>query len=168
MKYTHNQWSVSSNYKDTNQESKTISVPDLAFATDFKKSSDEPNEASITNITGDEITSSEHIRFGATPVKNIYSGTNTDVTAMHNQKSGMQVLVEISENYTATHAVTGQEVELPCKGRIVLRFPTASCVTEEMINDLLIRTISSALATGQTDAKRLVQIARGALLPDGL
>lgn len=168
MKYTHNQWSVSSNYKDTNQESKTINVPDLTFATDFKKSSDEPTEASITNITGDAITSSEHIRFGAAPVKNIYSGTNTDATAMHTQKGGMQVLVELSENYTATHAVTGQEVELPCKGRIVLRFPTASCVTEEMIQDLLIRTISSALATGQSDAKRLVQIARGALLPDGL
>lgn len=168
MKYTQNQWSVSSNIKDTNQESKTISVPDLSFATDYKKSMDEPTEASITNVTGDSIVSSENIRFGSTVVKNIYNGTNTDITAMHSHKGGVQVMVELSETYYATHEVTGQEVELPCKGRLVLRFPTASCVTEAMVEDLLKRTISSALGTGQTDAKRLVQIARGALLPDGL
>lgn len=168
MEYTQHNWTVSSNYNDTIQTSKNIAVPDLDYAKDFKKSSDEPNEASITNITGDSIVSSEHIRIGSTPVKNIYSGTTTDLSSMHNHKGGVQVMVELSETYTAANGVTGQEIDLPCKGRIVLRFPTASCVTEELVQDLLIRTIASALATKGTDASRLVQIARGALLPDGL
>lgn len=168
MEYTQHNWTVSSNVKDTIQASKNIAVPDLDFVNDFKKSVDEPNEAVITNTTGDTIVSSEHVRFGSTPVKNIYSGGTTDVSAMHQSKAGVQVMVEINENYTATNSVTGQEVDLPCKGRIVLRFPTANCVNEQLVQDLLSRTIAAALATGETDAGRLVQIARGALLPDGL
>lgn len=168
MEYTQHNWTVSSNVTDTIQTSKNIAVPDLDFANDYKKSLDEPNEAAITNTTGATITSPEHIRFGSTPVKNIYNGVTTDVTAMHQTKSGVQVMVEISKNYSAVNKTTGQEVDLPCKGRIVLRFPTASCVSEELVKDLLSRTIASALATGGTDAGRLVEIARGALLPDGL
>lgn len=168
MEYTQHNWTVSSNTTDTIQSSKSVAVPDLDYANDFKKSLDEPNEAAITNTTGDTITSSEHIRFGSTPVKNIYNGVTTDVTAMHQTKAGVQVMVELSKNYTAVNSTTGQEVDLPCKGRIVLRFPTASCVSEELVKDLVSRTIASALATGKTDAGRLVEIARGALLPDGL
>lgn len=168
MKYTTSNWTVSSLYNDTIQASKNIAVPDLDYAKDYKKSLDEPTEAAITNITGAEISSPEHIRIGATPVNNVYSGTGTELAAMSPSKKGVQTLVEINETYRATNTVTGEEIDLPCKGRIVLRFPTHSSVTEDMISDLLMRTISASFATGQTNAKRQVQIARGSLLPDGL
>lgn len=168
MNYTQHNWTVSSNTTDTLLTPKNISVPDLSYSKDYKKSMDEPQEAVITNTTGDTIVSAETVRFGCSPVKNIYTGTKVDITEMHTQKSGVQVMVELNETYTGTNTVSGQEIALPCKGRIVLRFPTASCVTDAMIADLLVRTIASAYGTGSTNASRIVQIARGALLPDGL
>lgn len=168
MKYTTHNWTVSSLYTDTIQVAKNLPLPDLDYVHDFKKSSDEPTEASITNITGEAITSMEHIRIGSSPVNNVYAGTGVDFANMPSQKTGVQTMVEVSEIYSAVNSVTGEEILLPCKGRVVLRFPTVACVTETMVQDLLSRTVAAALNTGAVDAKRQVQIARGALLPDGL
>lgn len=166
--YTIGNWTVSSLYKDTLTTAKTISVVDLSYATDFKKASDEPDEAIITNVTGSELTSPENIRFGVSQVTNVYSGTNTDATSQFPSKKGVQVLVEISENYRAINKVTGVEVDLPCKGRLVLRVPNNSAVTPDLIGDLLMRTIAAAFATGKTTSSRVVSLVRGSLLPDGM
>lgn len=166
--YTQNHWTVSALYKDTIQTAKSVSVPDMDFVHDFKKKVDEPSEAIITNVSGSEISTMETVRYGVSNVNNVYQGTNTELAAQAPTKKGVQILVELTENYRATHATTGEEIDLPCKGRIVLRFPTHACVTEEMVQDLLSRTISSALASGKTDASRLVEVARGSLLPDGI
>lgn len=101
-------------------------------------------------------------------VRNVYSGTNVDIACMPAMKKGVQTLVEINEVYRATNSVTGQEIDLPCKGRIVLRFPTHSCVTDALVKDLLYRTIAASLNKGSVDATRQVEVARGSLLPDGI
>jgi hypothetical protein len=168
MKYTNHNWSVESLYTDSIATPKTISIPDLNYPTDFKKSSDEPSEAVITNITGKDISPMENIRFGSTVVNNIYSGTKTDVSSMAPNKQGVQILVELSETFRATNTVTGTEIDLPCKGRVVLKFPTHSCVTEAMVQELLLRTIAASFAKGSNTSSRVVEIARGSLLPNGL
>lgn len=168
MKYTKDNWTVSSLTETSQEQAKQISVPDLKFKENFVKASDEPNEAVIANITGPEIGSAENIRFGASVVNNIYASTSTDLSQMPSNKKGVQTLVEISTTYRGTNTVTGQEIDLPCKGRIVLRFPTNSCVTEELIKDLLTRTIASSFSETLTDASRQLELARGSMLPDGM
>lgn len=168
MNYTNNHWLVSGKYTDTVQQSKSLAVPDLSYATDYRKISDEPNEAVISNTTGSNITTMETIRYGASVVNNVYASTDVDASNVAPYKKGVQTLVEVKEIYTATHETSGAEIQLPCTGRIVLRFPTHSCVTEELVKDLLVRTVAAALNTGATDAKRQVELARGSLLPDGL
>lgn len=166
--YTIGNWTVSSLYKDTLTAPKNISVVNLSYATDFKKSSDEPEEAIITNITGSELTSPESLRYGVSQVANVYTGTRTDATTQFPSKKGVQILVELNENYRAVNSVTGLEVDLPCKGRIVLRVPNNSAVTADLIGDLLQRTIAAAFATNLSTSSRVVGLVRGSLLPDGL
>lgn len=166
--YTIGNWTVSSLYKDTVTAAKSISVADLSYATDYTKVSDEPDEAVVRNITGTELTSPESLRFGVSPVTNVYNGTNTDAASQFPSKKGTQILVEISENYRAINKVTGDEVDLPCKGRIVLRVPNNSAVSADLVTDLLTRTIAAAFATGKVTSSRAVELIRGSLLPDGL
>ena len=168
MNYTQANWTVESLYNDTTAQTKNVIVPTLDYPVDYHKTQDEPTEAIITNVTGDEITSMETIRYGTSVVNNVYAGTNIDVASMPSMKKGVQTLVEINEVYRATNSVTGQEIDLPCKGRIVLRFPTHSCVTDALVKDLLSRTIAASLNKGTVDASRQVEIARGSLLPDGI
>lgn len=166
--YTIGNWTVSALYKDTVTAEKSISIADLSYASDYTKVSDEPEEAVIRNITGLELTSPESLRFGVSAVTNVYNGTNTDAASQFPSKKGTQVLVEISENYRAVNKVTGDEIDLPCKGRIVLRVPNNSAVTADLIRDLLTRTIAAAFATGKSNPSRIVELIRGSLLPDGL
>lgn len=168
MNYTQANWTVKSLYTDSTSTAKTMSLPDLTYSSDYAKSADEPNEAIITNTTGGEISPMESIRYGTSVVQNVYSGTNIDIACMPSMKKGVQTLVEINEIYRATNSVTGQEIDLPCKGRIVLRFPTHSCVTADLVKDLLYRTIAASLNKGSVDATRQVEVARGSLMPDGI
>lgn len=164
--YTSGNWSVSSKYTDTTSTKKNVAVYDLTYASDFAKTMDEPEEARLANTTSQDITSPEVIRFCRSNVKDVYSTTDIDVAAQAPVKRGVQVMCEIHENFKATNSVTGQEIELPCVGRVVLRFPSFSCVNDTLVNDLLIRTVASALDTGKVDSSRMMEMARGSLLPN--
>jgi len=166
--YTSGDWTVSSLYTDTISASKNVAVPDLSYGTDFARTLDEPTEARIANTTASEISAVETIRYGRSDVENIYAGTKVDASSQFPYKRGTQVLVEINETYRATNSKTGAVVDLPVKGRLVLRFPTAPIVAEAMITDAMHRTIAAALDKSGTDAARLIECARGALLPAGI
>lgn len=166
INYTVGDWTVSDNVTDTLTVAKNISVPDLDYAIDYKKVVDEPSEAKIANITGPDLLSHEDIRFARSDVANIYSGVSIDSALVLPQKKGIQVMCELSNTYRAVNSVTGNEYDLPCKGRVVLRFPAFTCVTSDLVKDLLIRTISAAFDTGSTNATRIMELARGSMLPD--
>lgn len=168
MNYTKDNWTVSSLIDTSQIASKNIAIPDIDFATDYVKSSDEPMEAIIANTTGAEIGSAESIRYGSSIVNNIYTAAGVDASQTPANKKGVQTLVEVSTTYRATNTVTGQEIEIPCKGRIVLRFPTNSCVTDALVTDLLTRTIAASFCKGSTGVERQLELARGSVLPDGL
>lgn len=166
--YTLGNWTVSDDYSDTVTATKSLAIPDLDFKHDFSKKEDEPTSASIVNTTSAGLNPSETVKFGYSTVANIYTNTDVDAAAYAPSKRGVQVMAEISENYKAVNSVTGDEVILPCKGRVVLRFPSMSCVNETLIKDLLYRSISASLSTGSTDATRIIELAKGSLLPSGL
>lgn len=164
--YTTGDWTVSDLVTDTISTPKNISVPDLKFSTDFTKVLDTADEAKIANVTGTDLLSHESIRFARSEVANIYAGSNSDSAMIMPMKKGIQVMCELSNTYRATNSVTGNEYDLPCKARLVLRVPANTCVTEALVTDLLIRTIASAFGTGSVNADRLMDIVMGALLPN--
>lgn len=168
VNYTSGNWTVSSNYIDTVAAKKSLSLPDLSYKTDFAKKEDEPDTASINNTTAPGLLVSESVKFGYSTVANIYANTDVDAVSCSPSKRGVQVMAEITENYKAVNSVTGDEIVLPCKGRVVLRFPSMSCISSELVADLFVRSVASALNTGLTDASRIIELAKGSLLPTGL
>lgn len=168
MNYTNGNWTVSSQYVDTVTTKKNLAITDLSYDKDYAKTMDEPAEARVTNVTASGLQTADYIRFGRSDVKDIYSSAAVDLPAQIPVKKGVQLLVELHETYTATNSVTGQEAELPCVGRVVLRFPSSAPVTEVLVADLIQRTVASCFATGETGAGRLIEMARGSLLPSGL
>lgn len=168
LNYTSGNWTVSDDYTDTVTATKSLVIPDLDFKIDYSKKEDEPASASIVNTTSSGLNPSETVKFGYSSVANIYTNTDVDAASYAPSKRGVQVMAEITENYKAVNSVTGDEVILPCKGRVVLRFPSMSCVSTQLIHDLFVRSVSAALNTGLTDATRIVEMAKGSLLPSGL
>lgn len=166
--YVTGNWTVSDQYTDSVAVPKNISVPDLSFAIDFKKTLDEPDNAVINNITGSDLSSHETIRFAKSAVTNIYQNIDLiDAGSVAPVKRGVQVMVELTTVYHIANSVTGDEYDLPTKGRVVLRLPSMACVTDQLVTDLLNRTVSAAFNTGETSSARIVELARGSLLPDG-
>lgn len=168
MNYTLGDWSVASQYKDTITTSKALNLPDLDYDSDYSRVNSKESEAKIANTTSALIQSPETIRFAFTDVTNIYANTEVDPIFMAPSKRGVQVMSELAEIYTATSDKTGATVQLPCKGRIVLRFPSNGVVTADLVNDLLTRVIATAFNTGQVSAARVMELARGSLLPSGM
>lgn len=163
--YTSGNWTVSDLVNDTIAAPKNISVPDLKYSTDFTKVQDTSEEARIANVTGPDLLSHESVRYARSEVANVYAGTNSDTAMTLPMKKGVQVMSEIRNTYRATNSVTGLEYDLPCVGRIVLRFPATTCVTSTLVTDLLVRTIASAFDTGAVTASRIMDMAMGDLLP---
>lgn len=163
--YTIGDWTVSDMITDAVATPKNISVPDLSYAVDYKKILDEATEGKIANITGPDLMSHEDVRYARSDVNNVYAGVSMDTALMLPQKKGVQVMCELTNTYRAVNAKTGNEYDLPCKGRIVLRFPAFTCVTDDLIKDLLVRTIATAFDTGLTSVSRVTDMAMGSLLP---
>lgn len=177
VNYTSGNWTVTSQYTDTLASSpKNISVPDLDWNVDYVLTSDEPMEADIANITGSDLTSHEKVRFAKSTVGNVYTGTDIATANQLPSKKGVQVMAEVNAEYKCVNSVSGEEYQLPCKGRVVLRFPSHVAVTNALVKDVLVRAIASAFATkgsssatgAGVDESRIVSMARGALVPEGL
>lgn len=169
--YTLGNWTVSSLYQDTVAVKRGTYVTELDFGKDFAKASDDSTEASIKNVTAEGVTSPESIRFGSTPVKNIYAGTSVELASQLPSKAGVQALIEISETYRAVNSVSGQEIDIPCKARLVLRVPTSQPVKSAIVSDLIQRVFGACYSPGEhayDDLDRLNDVLKGALLPEGV
>lgn len=163
--YTTGDWTVSKQHIDTLTTKKNIAVPDLSYATDYIIVTDEPNEAVIASKTGSDLVSHETIRFARSEVANVYQGVVTDSAMMLPYKKGVQVMSEVQTSYKAVNGTSKAEYDIPLKGRIVLRLPTFSAVTDEMVTDFIIRVIASVFSTSKTDVSRITELVRGKLKP---
>lgn len=161
--YTSGDWTVSDQYTDAVATPKNISVPDLSYSADYVCTKDEAQEAIFVNTTSTDVRSHESIRFAASRVSNVYQGI--EVASQAPTKQGQQVMAEVIILYKAVNSVTGEEYEIPFKGRIVLRVPTQSYVTADLVQDGLNRTISAIFATGGVDETRAVNMIKGILKP---
>lgn len=166
MNYTIGNWTVASLTTDTISTAKSLSLTDLDYTSDYSVSKDGTEEAILTNITGASLVSPEALRFGKTPIVDVYSGTDIPSISRLPAKGGVRTLCEVKFNLQAVNSVSGQEVLLPFKGWICLQLPTASVVTSAAVLYALKRTISSAFATGGVTEAMEVAIARGDYIPE--
>lgn len=162
--YTNGNFTISDKITDTLAATpKNISVPDLDFSNDFDLVSGNNNTAVYQNITGAGIQAPECIKYAVTDIADCYANLNGLV--LPNSKAAstkaVQVMVEVTALYKAENSVSGEVLDIPLKGRLVLRIPTLDIVEQSMIEDFVGRVISAAYATGGTNSDRIVSIARG-------
>lgn len=165
MLYTTGNWTVKNLTTDTVPTEKNIPVADLSFASDYKRTKDEPKDAEMVNITSPCVISPEKVVYGRSIVKNVYADSGIDSANQFAQKEGIQVLAKVSFNLQATNGVSGQEVLMPMTSYVVLRTPSAPIITGEAVEYALKRAIANCFATGSNDESRIVDLVKGALLP---
>lgn len=163
--YTNGNYTISDKVTDTIATKKDISVVDLDWANDFDLVQSNNNTAVYQNITGAGIQPPECVKFAVTDIADCYANLNGLVLPNNKAAStkAVQVMVEVTALYKAENSVSGEVIDLPLKGRVVLRIPTLDIIEQSLIEDFVERVISAAYATGGTNTDRIVSIARGSV-----
>lgn len=165
MSYTVGNWTVAPMTVDTISTPKSLSTPDLSYATDYTVTQREANEVRLANTTAPGLTPQEFLRYGRSQVANVYNNVNVPESMKCNVKSGVRTLCEIRYNLKATNSVSGDELLLPMRGWICLEVPTVDFITSSALSDLFFRTIAAATDTGAVTGSLVTDVARGDLDP---
>lgn len=154
------------NYTDSGAKSPaTLTLAPLNFADDFRVVTDGPGEALIANLTT-PLNKAERFRFAESTVQDVYKGTDIDKSARAATKTGVSVLVQLTDVITVSNSDDpSYEVDLPISAHVVLKVPAHEAVTETMVVQHLTRMISGCFDTGSNTGTRLAGMLRGALLP---
>lgn len=165
LSYTAGNWTVVGLTTDTISTAKTLTIKDLDFVHDFVKIQDTADEAKLANVTSSALGVAETIRFAKSDVKNVYTNTTVGASNQMPVKSGIRTLVEVSTLVQATNSVSGEEYQIPVRAWTCVQVPTASFISEKVLEYALGRAISALFNTGDTSIDRVEEVARGSLLP---
>lgn len=106
---------------------RTIKPVNLAFGTDFAKTSYKPGEAILSNLTS-PLDRVETYRFATSQVANVYTGTKLDPSSQSQNKRGTAVLLQLRSDLGVTDTDTNTKIILPFEAHLVMRVPHArSC-----------------------------------------
>lgn len=136
------------------------------FAKDFRvKSSDPGKESVLTNITC-PIDRPEKFRISFSEVANVYSGTGIEASLLAPTKSGVSVLVQLTEVVSITESTDPDyRIDLPVSYHLVIKVPKNENIVSSDIVTGLGRLLSGLFDTGSTSTARLDAILRGSLTP---
>lgn len=165
LNYTSGNWTVVSLTTDTVTAGKTLTIADLSYNVDYTKVEDTATEAKLVNVTGSSLTSPEIIRYAKSDVKNVY--TNSEVGASNQMpvKTGVRTLVEANVLVSATNSVSGEEYMVPVRAWTCVQVPTASFVSDKVLEYALGRCLGATFDTSKVTISREEDIARGSLIP---
>lgn len=147
---------------------KQPAIPDTDFSQFSEENKGKASELWITNTTS-PIDVPETARIAIQNVGNIYDGTDILPSYFATSKAGRQLLIQLNDILTATDSADlSYRADLPFSGHVVLKFPTNSLVTADMLLAFYERLISMAFATGAVTKSRLEALMRGSLKPSNL
>lgn len=166
-------WTISTLYKDTISNPKSLSIPDLDYAHDFsgrvklkgRTPSANADEQYYVNNTGESITSPEQTVYGRQPIANVYNNLDVDATAQLPQKGGHRVYCTDYVLYSAVNSVSGAEVMVPLRGTFSIDVPDASLVTQSIVEDFQKRLVSHMFGTSQVNGDMVAKMLRGDIDP---
>jgi hypothetical protein len=157
------------NYTDTSGVTVTdLSPAALNFSADFSKQEaakkNSSNEVTLTNEKS-PFGTPETIRYAASRVSNVYSGTGIEAGAYSNVRSGVSALVQVND-VLIVHNDDNTVTNLPVKAHCVIQVPNNEAITVDVINTIFSRLVGACYEQGGTSpGPRLNSLLRGALLP---
>lgn len=166
LNYTSGNWTVESLTTDTVTAGKTLTIADLSYASDYAKLDSSATEARLANITSPAMTTPETIRFAKSDVKNVYTNTSVGASNQMPVKTGIRTLVEANILVQATNSVSGEEYLVPVRAWTCVQLPSASFISDKVLEYALGRAFGATFDTGLATISRENSIARGSLFPD--
>lgn len=166
LNYTSGHWTVTSLTTDTVTAGKTLTIPDLSYALDYAKTSDEPTEATLANLTSVALGTMETLRYAKSDVKNVYANTQVGASNQMPVKTGVRTLVEANVLIQAANSVSGEEFLIPVRAWTCVQIPTASFISDAVLGYAMGRALGAMFDTGVATTSREEAVARGSLLPN--
>jgi hypothetical protein len=165
MSYTKGNWTIEPPYNDSISTPKSLSIPDMAWATDFSVggtgSLTGDKTTVLTNVTGDNLIAQEVVELAHSRQNNVYSNTPIPTGLSAGIRSGRKVAVKDTVMYSATNSVSGEEILFPMTGWHVFIVPDLNLVPESLISDFVARQTALLYPTGGTGATLLKNLLRG-------
>lgn len=152
-------------YTDSVTTGKQVTIPDLSYSADFCVTENQPNECILTNTTT-PIDQYEHLRIGVTSIKDVYQGTGIDPAYCAPTRNGFSAVSQVNDiiRVTADEDPTFV-VDLPVSAHIVVKGAKNQHISASDYLTVALRAVAGLFGTGETDASRIDEIIRGALLP---
>lgn len=166
LNYTAGLWTVKSLTTDTVATGKTLTIPDLSYASDYAKTMDEPSEAVLANITSTALGTMESIRYAKSDVKNIYANSSVGASNQTPVKTGLRTLAEVNILIQASNSGSGEEYLIPVRAWTCVQLPTASFISDKVLEYAMGRALGAMFDTSVTTVSREEAVARGSLLPN--
>lgn len=163
--------SVKVNYTDTpvsGAQAPEITIPVLNYSDDFRIDTNRPSEAILANITS-PLGKPEKIRYAASDVSNVYSGTDVDRALWAPTLKGVSILAQLVDTYTVVDSADPTfEMALPMECHLVVKVPANELITADMVETFIGRLLATLFETGDTGTTRLKALLRKSLVPKGL
>lgn len=166
--YTIGSWAVSDQIADTVTTAKTISIPDLKYTDDYIVAKEGTGEVILHNITGSDLGIHESIKYGRKRIDNIYQSTEVDCANKPVDKSGIRLTGGLELVLKAENSVSGRVDDLACKAWVTVQFPNHPAITPAALKEIRNRLIAATCEFGSSDESRLLGIAKGQILPNGM
>lgn len=159
---------ISKGYADTITATKNVAIPDLSYAVDFCKRTDDPGLAILANVTS-PLDRTETVQIGYSEVKDVYKDQGIDPSVQAASHKGVQIMVKVSDVFSLTDSVDATyRVDLPVSAHVVIRVPACEYINASDIQSLAMRAVSGLFDTGAITTARLSNILKGALVPKGM
>lgn len=165
MSYTNGNWTIESPYNDSISTPKSLSIPDIAWASDFSvggnKTLQGEKSSVLTNTTGGDLLSQETVELALTRQNNVYVNTSIPTGLSAGVRSGRKLAVKDTVIYTATNSVSGDEILFPMTAWHVFVVPDLNLVPESLFSDFVARQTALLYPTGGTGIALMKNLLRG-------
>lgn len=165
LNYTSGNWTVTSLTTDSDVAGKTLTIADLTYSADFAVVQDDPAEAKLANITSTALGTMETLRYARSNVNNIYSNTDVGASNQMPVKTGLRSLVEANVTIKAVNSVSGEEYLIPVRAWTIVQVPTASFISNAVLEYALGRALGAIFNNSVTTISREEEVIRGSLIP---
>lgn len=152
----------------TGGATKTLTRPNLNYATDYAKVEDSENKCVLTNLTS-PYDQPESMRFELADIKNIYNGTSIDPSVYAASRAGISLVCQVNDILRVTDTENSTfQVDLPISVHFVIKMPKSQYITASDIEKVVARCVASMYDTDSVGTSRLDALVRGSMVPSTL
>lgn len=132
-------------------------LPVINWVSDFAVKSESAGEVVLVNTTT-PYDQNEKIRFGYSEIADIYKGSDLSADQYAANKSGVNILVQVTETVKVTDStLSGAVAYLPISAHLVLKVPKSAYLDDATVKTAICRLVGTLYKNGNFDIKPLLK-----------